>query len=96
MIKNFSIFKVTEKKTDKSPDYTLSIKTDNGFEEIGGGWIKEGQNGKYISVKLSDERSWDYEGKTITRNGFHIEMDKKEPPVLEYPEETINPDDNPF
>lgn len=87
MIKNFSLFKVTDKKNDKAPDYKLSVQVGDKYEEVGAGWIKEGQKGKFISVKMSDERSWEYKGKTITRSGWHLEKDKTEVPVLEYPEE---------
>jgi uncharacterized protein (DUF736 family) len=54
MINNFSIFKTKEKKTETSPDYTISSKVGDEFVNIGAGWIKEGKAGKYISCKLSE------------------------------------------
>jgi len=51
-ITNFAIFKTKEKKSDKSPDYTLSTKNGNEYINIGSGWIKEGKAGKFISVQL--------------------------------------------
>lgn len=57
MINNFAIFKVAEKKNDKAPDYRITInvgtKEQPQYEEVGGGWIKEGQKGKFISCTLS-------------------------------------------
>lgn len=55
---NFSIFKNTYKKEGSNePDYTCSTydKETQKSTKIGGGWIKEGKNGKYISVSLNDE-----------------------------------------
>jgi len=55
MIKNFAIFKTKEKKNDNSPDYSISIKVGDKYQNVGGCWLKEGKNGsKYISCKLSD------------------------------------------
>lgn len=54
MLKNFSCFKVGEKKSATSPDYRLTAKVGEQFVEIGAGWIKEGPKGKFISFKLSD------------------------------------------
>ena len=55
---NFSIFKNTYKKEGSNePDYTCSTydKETQKSTKIGGGWIKEGKNGKFISVSLDDE-----------------------------------------
>jgi hypothetical protein len=54
MINNFSIFKTKEKKSEKSPDYTISTKVGEEYITIGAGWIKEFTGGKFISCKLSD------------------------------------------
>ena len=52
MIKNFSCFKVKEKK-EGQPDYNLSAKIGDKYENIGAGWIKEKEGGeKYISFSL--------------------------------------------
>lgn len=94
--KNFALFKVTDKKNDKAPDYKLSLKVGDRYEEVGVGWIKDGQNGKFISIKLSDEREWEYEGKTIRRNGWFLSEESSVPPVIEYPEETPDSSSIPF
>lgn len=52
--KHFSCFKVAEKENEKQPDYRLSAKVGEEFVEIGVGWIKEGNSGKFISFKLAD------------------------------------------
>jgi uncharacterized protein (DUF736 family) len=55
---NFSLFKNTYKEAGSNqPDYTCSVydKETNKSTKIGGGWIKEGKNGKYISISLDDE-----------------------------------------
>ena len=66
-IKNFSIFK-KDKKQDNHPDYSISAKVQKDnvdeYREIGAGYIKEGQKGKYISVALSKPR--EYMGKKFS------------------------------
>jgi uncharacterized protein (DUF736 family) len=54
---NFSLFKNTKKENDKQPDYVCSTydKETQVSTRIGGGWIKEGKNGKYISIAIDDE-----------------------------------------
>ena len=56
-IKNFSIFKVQNKKADNHPDYSISAKVQKDnvdeYKEIGAGYIKDGAKGKFISVALS-------------------------------------------
>ena len=54
---NFAIFKAKEKKSDKSPDYTSSVKVETrtvsepGVEYSLAGWAREAKTGtKYISV----------------------------------------------
>lgn len=67
MIKQFAIFKVKEKKSDISPDYIISIKLQDKYLTIGGGWIKDGKGCKYISCKLSDGYK-ELKGFSITRD----------------------------
>ena len=68
-IKSFSIFKNTKKaEGSKQPDYKLSAKIGDEYVEIGGGWIKDGKSGKFISVKLSD--AWADHTKGTARKGF--------------------------
>ena len=54
---NFRLFKNTYKEKENQPDYVCSVfdKETNKSTKIGGGWIKEGKNGKYISISLDDE-----------------------------------------
>lgn len=55
---NFSLFKNTYKEEGSNqPDYTCSVydKETQKSTKIGGGWIKEGKNGKYISISIDDE-----------------------------------------
>lgn len=55
---NFSLFKNTYKQEGSNqPDYTCSVydKETKKSTKIGGGWIKEGKNGKYISIAIDDE-----------------------------------------
>lgn len=54
MIKNFQIFKIEDKKSDKEPDYRLTAKVEDKFMDIGAGWIKTSPKGtKYISCQLN-------------------------------------------
>jgi hypothetical protein len=74
MIKNFSIFKVTEKKSENQPDYKISAKIGEEFVEVGAGWIKDGKSSKYISCKLSDPYADHVKG--TKRDGFHLAVDE--------------------
>lgn len=82
-IKNFSIFKVSDKKSDKHPDYSISAKVQNNnvdeYKEIGAGYIKEGQKGKFISVALSKPREFNgkqYSGYVIVDEERFNKMEK--------------------
>ena len=54
---NFSLFKNTRKEHENQPDYICSTfdKEKKVSTRIGGGWIKEGKNGKFISIAIDDE-----------------------------------------
>lgn len=82
---NFSIFKNTYKEEGSNqPDYTCSVydKETNKSTKIGGGWIKEGKNGKFISVSLDDE---------------YKPAPKNDAPVMpEYPTEALDESSIPF
>lgn len=47
------LFKNDRKERDNQPDYTGKIHVD-GRERRLAAWIKTGQNGKYMSLKVSD------------------------------------------
>lgn len=55
MIKNISLFKVTEKKNESSPDYRITAKVGEVFVDCGAGWIKDSKGGKFISIKFKDQ-----------------------------------------
>jgi len=73
-MKNFSIFKAKEKKSDKAPDYNISLKVGDHYVNVGACWLKEGKAGKYFSCKLSDGYT-SKDGKKT--NGFVIEQEKE-------------------
>ena len=73
MNKNFSIFKAKEKKSDKAPDYNISLKVGEHYINVGACWLKEGKGGKYFSCKLSDGYT-SKDGKKTA--GFVIEQEK--------------------
>lgn len=73
-IKNFSIFKAKEKKSDKSPDYNISVKVGEHYVNVGACWLKDGKAGKYFSCKLSDGYT-SKDGKKTS--GFSIEQEKE-------------------
>lgn len=55
---NFSLFKNTYKEEGSNqPDYVCSVydKVAGKSTKIGGGWIKDGKNGKFISISIDDE-----------------------------------------
>lgn len=53
-IGNGSLFKNTNKTNDNQPDYSGSIKLQDGKDQQIAAWIKEGAKGKFFSLKLSD------------------------------------------
>ena len=87
-IKNFSIFKVNEKKNEKSPDYSISVKHNDKYVTIGGCWLKDGKSGKYFSCKLSD-------GYKEIR-GFSITLDEPMAIGSSVPEKDIPPQKPPI
>jgi uncharacterized protein (DUF736 family) len=49
-----SLFRETEKKSEKSPDYTGKVKI-GGKEQRIAGWIKQTKSGEtYLSLSISD------------------------------------------
>jgi len=51
---NGSLFKNTNKTNDNQPDYSGSIKLQDGTSQQIAAWVKEGAKGKFFSLKLSD------------------------------------------
>lgn len=86
MIKEFLIVPVKEKKSDKSPDYSLINKTDDGWNYFGVAWKKQKDGKAFLSVVLNKE----YEGKA----GYSVVQDKVEKENNE--EVGITSDDIPF
>lgn len=75
-IKNFSIFKVTEKTNESQPDYRISARLENDtFVEVGAGWKKEGEKGAFISCKLKDTYQ--------DRAGFFLDTEESTPQVAD-------------
>jgi uncharacterized protein (DUF736 family) len=71
-MKEFVIFKNTDKKSEKSPDYRLMMNIEGNWIEIGGGWNrKSGKGTNFISCRLSNQYK--------DRKGYNlIEDEKKE------------------
>ncbi len=51
---NGSLFKNTNKTSENQPDYSGSIKLQDGTNQQIAAWIKDGAKGKFFSIKLSD------------------------------------------
>lgn len=49
-----SLFKNTNKTSDNQPEYSGTIKLQDGTEQQIAAWVKEGAKGKFFSLKLSD------------------------------------------
>lgn len=50
-----SLFKNKKKETDKHPDYTGEINVDGKLLRLSA-WIKDGKNGKWMSLSVSEQR----------------------------------------
>jgi hypothetical protein len=50
------LFKNNKKTTDKQPDYTGNMLVGTTEMQLAA-WIKEGKNGKFMSIKLSEPNS---------------------------------------
>jgi hypothetical protein len=53
-----ALFKTTDKKDEKFPDYGGSI-TVNGVEYWINGWIKDGKSGKFMSLSVKPKEQKD-------------------------------------
>ncbi len=51
---NGSLFKNTNKTSENQPDYSGSIKLQDGTDQQIAAWVKDGAKGKFFSIKLSD------------------------------------------
>ena len=51
---NGSLFKNTNKTSENQPDYSGSIKLQDGTDQQIAAWVKEGAKGKFFSIKLSN------------------------------------------
>lgn len=51
---NGSLFKNTNKTSENQPDYSGTIKLQDGTNQQIAAWVKEGAKGKFFSIKLSD------------------------------------------
>lgn len=52
-MENFTIFKNTYKQKENQPDYKVSVKNGDNYEEWGACWKKQGNNGAYLSCTKS-------------------------------------------
>lgn len=52
------LFKNDKKGNEKAPDYKGKVNVGGKDMEIAG-WIREGKNGKFISIKISEPRAKD-------------------------------------
>jgi len=51
---NGSLFKNTNKTSENQPDYSGSIKLQDDTNQQIAAWVKDGEKGKFFSIKLSD------------------------------------------
>lgn len=51
---NGSLFKNTNKTSENQPDYSGSIKLQDGTNQQIAAWVKDGAKGKFFSIKLSN------------------------------------------
>lgn len=70
MSKEFLMFP-NNKKSEKEPDFKLSLKVGDSFVELGGAWKRVSSKGTpFLSVRLSNPYK--------ERKGYHLEVDKDE------------------
>ena len=51
---NGNLFKNQNKTSESHPDYTGTIKLQDGKDQQIAAWLKDGKGGKFLSLKLSD------------------------------------------
>lgn len=100
MINNFSIFKLKEQKSEKSPTHTISARVGEEYVQIGSAWTKKGNNGVYLSCQLSKPFTKDsgekYDGYVILSDSDYKKLvGNRTSPSEDFPD-GINLDDQPF
>lgn len=77
-MKEFLIFKATEKNNDKSPDFKLSAKIGDKFVNIGAGWNRKSAKGTpFISCLLAKPFK-DMKGFHLAEDGNQTELTQEE------------------
>ena len=72
-----SLFKNTYKvEGDNKPEYNASMKIDDKFANVGGGWVKQGKSGEYISLRLEDDKILEQLGSAAIEKGDKVNLDE--------------------
>lgn len=90
-MQNFSIFKNNKKEKENQPDYNISCKIGEEYQNIGGCWIKESNGNKFFSCRLNST----YQNKP----GYTIEVELPKNNADKEAHESAGPtafDDTPF
>ena len=90
------LFKNTDKKSENQPDYRLVASEGDNLITVGAGWVKEGKQGKFVSMKLQDAREYEYEGVKKTAPGFKVVKEEAETPKEAQVEMDIDTENIPF
>lgn len=77
-MENFCIFKNEDKKGENHPDYKVSVKVGDKWENWGACWLKDGAKGKYFSCSKSKPKP---ESKPVEK----IEYPKEDSSSLDIP-----------
>lgn len=64
-----TLFKNDKKQNEKSPDYGGSVIV-NGREMRLSAWIKDGKNGKFLSLQISEKKSAEKPANENDSNGL--------------------------
>ena len=56
-----ALFRNQRKETERHPDYNGSLVMPDGTERWLSGWLKDGKQGKYLSLSLGEQKQTDTE-----------------------------------
>ena len=89
------VLPVKDKKSDKSPDFRVTAKVGDKWEEIGACWKKTSEKGAYLSLKFGDHVEISV-GTPSWKKQPDVDADFKALTEEKPKAQTVNPSEVPF